>query len=348
MPITGFLLRLLALDFKCDNTARPIGTNNRAAAKTFSQPRSRSMHDKVDVLIIGSGASGAAVAWSLAETQDADPLPRAGRLGEADRLSRATGGTGRRGCSAISPSTPTAARGRPTIRSTTPTRRSRSVNFNGVGGSTIMYTAHFPRLHPSDFRVRTLDGVADDWPVDYATLEPYFAENDRMMGVSGLAGDPGLSAARSRRCRRCRSARSASASARAMNQLGWHWWPSDFDDRHHRLRGPRALHQSRPLHAGLRAGRQGQHRHHLLAARDPRRRRAAHALPGARDHDRRARAWRPARSTTTPRARSSSSRREMVIVACNGVGTPRLLLNSVSAQFPNGLANSSAAWSAGT
>ena len=35
------------------------------------------------------------------------------------------------------------------------------VNFNGVGGSTILYTAHFPRLHPSDFRVRTLDGVAD-------------------------------------------------------------------------------------------------------------------------------------------------------------------------------------------
>ena len=71
-----------------------------------------------------------------------------------------------------------------------------------------MYTAHFPRLHPSDFRVRTLDGVADDWPIDYDTLEPFFAENDRMMGVSGLAGDPGVSAARSRRCRRCRSARS--------------------------------------------------------------------------------------------------------------------------------------------
>ena len=64
------------------------------------------------------------------------------------------------------------------------------VNFNGVGGGTIMYAAHFPRLHPSDFRVRSLDGVADDWPVNYDRLEPYYAENDRMMGVSGLAGDP--------------------------------------------------------------------------------------------------------------------------------------------------------------
>ena len=32
---------------------------------------------------------------------------------------------------------------------------------------------------------------------------------------------------------------------------------------------------------------------------------------------------------------------EVVILACNGVGTPRLLLNSASGRFPNGLANSS-------
>jgi choline dehydrogenase-like flavoprotein len=31
----------------------------------------------------------------------------------------------------------------------------------------------------------------------------------------------------------------------------------------------------------------------------------------------------------------------VVIIACNGIGTPRLLLNSASGRFPNGLANSS-------
>jgi choline dehydrogenase-like flavoprotein len=64
------------------------------------------------------------------------------------------------------------------------------LNFNGVGGSTILYAAHFPRLHPSDFKVRTLDGLADDWPISYADLDPYFAQNDQIMGISGLAGDP--------------------------------------------------------------------------------------------------------------------------------------------------------------
>ena len=64
------------------------------------------------------------------------------------------------------------------------------LNFNAVGGVTIIYIGHFPRLHPSDFRTKTLDGVGDDWPIDYNTLEPFFAMNDRMMGVSGITGNP--------------------------------------------------------------------------------------------------------------------------------------------------------------
>ena len=64
------------------------------------------------------------------------------------------------------------------------------VMFNAVGGSTILWAAHFPRFTPRDFQVRTDDGVADDWPISYETLEPFFALNDQMMGVSGLAGDP--------------------------------------------------------------------------------------------------------------------------------------------------------------
>ena len=35
-------------------------------------------------------------------------------------------------------------------------------NFNGVGGGTILYSGHFPRMKPSDFYVKTLDGVAED------------------------------------------------------------------------------------------------------------------------------------------------------------------------------------------
>src|SRR5687767_9354775 len=50
--------------------------------------------------------------------------------------------------------------------------------FNAVGGSTIHWTGHFPRFRPSDFRVRTLDGVADDWPISYWELEKHYDQND--------------------------------------------------------------------------------------------------------------------------------------------------------------------------
>ena len=42
--------------------------------------------------------------------------------------------------------------------------------WNGVGGSMVLYAGDWPRLTPSDFRVRSLDGVADDWPLDYEEL----------------------------------------------------------------------------------------------------------------------------------------------------------------------------------
>ena len=62
--------------------------------------------------------------------------------------------------------------------------------YNAVGGSTIIFAGAWPRALPSDFRVRSLDGIADDWPIDYFELLPYFYRTDREFGVSGLPGDP--------------------------------------------------------------------------------------------------------------------------------------------------------------
>ena len=130
-----------------------------------------------------------------------------------------------------------------------------------------------------------------------------------MMGVSGLSGDPAFPPTEPPMPPLPLGSPGAllgegDEQARlALVAVGHH-------DRHDRLRGARALHQSRPLHARLRAGRQGLYRHHLLAGGDPRRRRTAHALPGARDHDQRARHGLRRRSITTPTASSSFSRRK--------------------------------------
>jgi choline dehydrogenase-like flavoprotein len=60
----------------------------------------------------------------------------------------------------------------------------------GVGGGTIHYAAFCPRLHPSDFRTRTLDGVGADWPISYGELEPYYEAMEREYPVSGPASYP--------------------------------------------------------------------------------------------------------------------------------------------------------------
>jgi len=64
------------------------------------------------------------------------------------------------------------------------------INFNGVGGSSVFFGGEWPRFIPSDFKVNTLHGFADDWPFSYEDLEPYYELVDEMVGVSGRAGDP--------------------------------------------------------------------------------------------------------------------------------------------------------------
>ena len=87
-----------------------------------------------------------------------------------------------------------------------------------------------------------------------------------MMGVSGLSGDPALAADAIRRCRRSRSAAPARCIGKAMNKLGWHWWPSDTTvatmDYEGRARCINLGHCTPACAQGAKAS----HRHHLLAA----------------------------------------------------------------------------------
>src|SRR5471030_1913550 len=198
-------------------TARPSGETTAPPATEIAEMAG---NERVDVLIIGSGASGAAMAWSLADTKmrilcleqgdwvKPTDYPTNGRDWEARLF----------GDFAINPNRHARPADYPINDANSPIK---VVNFNGVGGSTIMYTAHYPRLHPSDFKVKSLDGVAEDWPVDYATLDPYFAENDRMMGISGLAGDPAYPFHQPP-MPPLPLGKSGTRFGQALNKLGWH------------------------------------------------------------------------------------------------------------------------------
>ncbi|MGE5451296.1 MAG: GMC family oxidoreductase [Acidobacteriota bacterium] len=60
-------------------------------------------------------------------------------------------------------------------------------HVRGVGGSTLHYVGEAHRLNPHAMALRTQYGVGADWPFDYAELEPYYDEVERLIGVAGPA-----------------------------------------------------------------------------------------------------------------------------------------------------------------
>jgi choline dehydrogenase-like flavoprotein len=58
----------------------------------------------------------------------------------------------------------------------------------GFGGGTHTWLGVMPRFQKADFKTRTLEGVGEDWPIDYEDLVPYYAKVEREFGVAGECG----------------------------------------------------------------------------------------------------------------------------------------------------------------
>lgn len=208
-------------------------------------------------------------------------------------------------------------------------------NFNGVGGSMVLYAGTWARLRPDDFRVRTQDGVAADWPIAYDDLRPYYDRVEREMGVACLEGNPA-----------CPDVgpllpplpigSGGMRIARAHANLGWHWWPDtnailsvEAENRHPCVQRASCMHG---CPEGAKASTDLTHWPKAISL-------GAKLITGARarrvvvdgnglaagvewvDRD----------------GADHMQTADVVILAASGVGTPRLLLNSA----PDGLANSS-------
>ena len=212
--------------------------------------------------------------------------------------------------------------------------------YSAVGGSTILYAAHWQRFMPSDFRVKTLDGVADDWPFTYEELERFYDQMDIEMGVSALNGDPAYPPGNASPLPPLPIGKIGMKAAEGMNKLGWHWWPA-----------PNAI-PSKPY-----AGRNQCVRWGTCLTGCPERAKASfdhthwpdalksgtHLITGARVKEITLDAEGLANGAIyiDRTGRERQQKASIVIVCANGIGTPRLLLLSESARHPNGLANSS-------
>jgi choline dehydrogenase-like flavoprotein len=63
-----------------------------------------------------------------------------------------------------------------------------------LGGRTNHWGRISLRFGPDDFRRKTLDGLGDDWPITYDVVKPYYDRVDRLIGIFGsrenLPNDP--------------------------------------------------------------------------------------------------------------------------------------------------------------
>jgi choline dehydrogenase-like flavoprotein len=100
------------------------------------------------------------------------------------------------------------------------------VMFNAVGGSTIHFGAQWTRMRPSDFRTRSLEGVGDDWPISYEELLPSYEAMDLEMNVSGIGGDPMYPPGAPPPLPPLSIGKIGRKAALGMKELGWHWWPA--------------------------------------------------------------------------------------------------------------------------
>jgi choline dehydrogenase-like flavoprotein len=139
--------------------------------------------DAVDLVIVGAGAGGGVLAQRLARKGWRIVVLEKGPLWDPDRDwvsdEKGSGGlywTEKR-----------------IVSGSDPIEMGKNNSGLGVGGSMTHFAGYVPRLHPSDFAVRTRDGVAVDWPISYADLKPSFERIERELPVAGEHwpwGDP--------------------------------------------------------------------------------------------------------------------------------------------------------------
>ena len=295
-------------------------------------------NDRVDIVIIGSGAAGAAAAWNLSDSGfKVVCLEQGPKLSASDYPANFADWELRKQSSFnVDPNVRK-------LPSDYPIDDSDSAiaiaNFNAVGGSTILFSGHFPRFHPSDFMTRTLDGVGADWPFGYDALEPYYEINDKMIGVAGLGGDPAYPDIPNL-LPPVPIGKMGEVIAEAFNRLGWHWWPSYAALITRDFQGRSRCENTGPCNTGCPNGSK--------SSAD------VTYMPLAVKNGVELRSQCRVLRVTQRRAGKVDGvvyvdadgvehfqEADLVIVACNGVGTPRLLLNSKSPQAPDGLANSS-------
>ena len=226
-------------------------------------------------------------------------------------------------------------------------RRPAIMYGRGVGGTSVHFSGNYWRFKPVDFREASLKGTIAgtgfaDWPITYEELEPYYTKVDWEVGVSGEPGpfDP----PRSRPYPMPPHAPKSQGVLldQAARAMGWTAFAAPMAINSRLYDG-----RSQCVNCGfcLGFGCEVRAKNSSLVTMIPKAVATGRCEVRPNSYVRKV--------EVSPRGRVTgvtyfdASRREVlqraksVVLCANGAETPRLLLNSKSSLFPNGLANSS-------
>ena len=295
--------------------------------------------EKFDVIIVGAGGSGIPAAWSLSNSGYKVVIFEQGNDFDIDTLIPIEEGGELQKIRDLNPN--------PNVRksygdysvdcSESPID---IANYNGVGGSTVLFSGQYPRLHKDDFNVFSNDNVATDWPINYSDLKPFYELNDFHTGLSGLAGDPNYSDVRPN-MPPVPLGLMGRKLVEGFKKLDWHWWPSYSALNTEEYQGRPKDDYLRPSNMIDRAGAKGSTNNTYLEK----------AISNGLIIKKKCQVIRLIPDESGNKINHIFSKDEfgniskyyakVIILAASGIGTPRLLLGSKSTRFTNGICNKS-------
>ncbi|MGB3473883.1 MAG: GMC family oxidoreductase [Mycobacterium sp.] len=131
--------------------------------------------DEVDLVVVGAGAGGSVLAQRLARAGWRAVIIEAGPFWhpDSDWVSDEAG------------SHPLYWTQKRIIGGDDPIELGKNNSGRGVGGSMVHYAGYCPRFHPSDLRTFSLDGVGADWPIDYEDIRRHYEVLEAELPVAG-------------------------------------------------------------------------------------------------------------------------------------------------------------------
>jgi choline dehydrogenase-like flavoprotein len=308
------------------------------------------LNETVDFVVVGSGAAGGVVARELSQAGHTVLVFEQGpRFSPADFEHDELKYFFLSGITVDPKVSPQTFRKTPGDAAQQATQTQPALYARLVGGSSNHFTANYWRFHDIDFNERSLFGAIPgtafaDWPITYQELEPYYTKVEWEVGVSGLAHASPFDPPRTKPYPMPPLPVKSSGVLfeRGARKLGLHPFPAPMAIASQPYRGRAAcVHCGFCMGFGCEARAKSSSLYTMIPEAESTGRCEVRAMSYVYRVDTNAGGRATGVHYFDGQKREHFQKARAVVLCANGAETARLLLNSGSGRFAQGLANSS-------